>query len=81
VETTWRSSESSNWIYRGKPIMKTWRIYEIIDEETGEMMNSKKYDKKNYITIKTEKTIKDEQNYKIETTRRIVRHNGQQKLF
>lgn len=61
--------------------MKTWRIYEIIDEETGEMMNSKKYDKKNYITIKTEKTIKDEQYYRVETTRRIIRHNGQQKLF
>lgn len=61
--------------------MKTWRIYEIIDEETGEMMNSKNYDKKNYITIKTEKTYKDEQNYRIETTRRFVKHNGQHKLF
>lgn len=61
--------------------MKTYRIYEIIDEETGELMNSKKYDKKNYITIKHEKTITNEQNYRLETTRRIVRHNGQQKLF
>jgi hypothetical protein len=60
---------------------KIWRIYEIIDEETGELMNSKNYDKKNYITIKTEKSITDEKYYKIETTRRIVRHNGQKKLF
>lgn len=60
---------------------KIWRIYEIIDEETGEMMDSKNYDKKNYITINTEKTIENGKYYKVEKTKRIVRHNGQQKLF
>lgn len=60
---------------------KIWRLYEIIDEETGEVLNSKKYDKTNYITIKHEKTIRDEKNYRVETTRRIVKHNKQQRLF
>lgn len=60
---------------------KIWRIYEVVDIETGELINTKLYEKKEYITINTEKTIKDEKYYKVETTRRYIRHNGQQRLF
>ena len=60
---------------------KIWRIYEVVDIETGELINTKLYEKKEYITINTEKTIKDEKYYKVETTRRYIKHNGQQRLF
>lgn len=60
---------------------KIWRIYEVIDIDTGEIMNTKHYDKKNYLTIKIEKNEYKDKGYKIEVTRRIVKHNGQQKLF
>ena len=61
--------------------MKTYYIYEIIDVETGELMNSKHYDKKNYHTIKIEKTKKLQNGNIIETTKRIVKHTGQYNIF
>lgn len=57
---------------------KVWRIYEVIDSETGELL--KKEDRKNYITINTEVSKTKQNGYTIETTKRIVKHNGQQKL-
>jgi hypothetical protein len=58
--------------------MKIYRIYEVIDSETGELL--KKENRKNYITINTEVSKKKENGYTIETTRRIVKHNGQQTI-
>ena len=37
--------------------------------------------RRDYITIKTEVTNEKRNGYNIETTTRIVRHNGQKKLF
>ena len=59
--------------------MKTYRIYQVVDEETGEIL--KKENRKNYITIKTEVTNEKGNGNNIETTTRIVRHNGQKQLF
>lgn len=59
-------------------MVKVWRIYEVVDIDTGELL--KKDQRKNYITIKTEVTKTEENGYKIETTRRIVKHNGQQTI-
>lgn len=58
--------------------MKVWRIYEVIDVESGEILN--KDQRKNYITVSKE-TIKTKNNgYIIETQRRYVRHNRQQRI-
>ena len=62
-------------------MIKTYRIYEIVDIDTGEILKANHETKKNYITIKIEKNVERKQNYSIEYTKRIVRHNGQQKLF
>lgn len=61
--------------------MKTWRIYEIVDIETGEIIIPNYETKKNYITIKIEKNVENNRYYKIEKTRRLVKHNGQQRIF
>jgi hypothetical protein len=60
---------------------KIYRIYEIVDIDTGEMLKPSYETKKNYITVKIEKNVENKGNYKIEYTKRIVRHNGQQQLF
>ena len=60
---------------------KIWRIYEVVDIETGEVYNTKNYDRKNFITIKIEKSEYKDNGYKIEKTTRIVKHNGQQRIF
>ena len=57
---------------------KVYRIYEVVDIDTGELL--KKDQRKNYITVSVEKTKTKENGYIIERTKRIVRHNGQQKL-
>ena len=59
--------------------MKTYRVYQVVDIETGEIL--KKENRRNYITIKTEITNEKRNGYNIETTTRIVRHNGQIQLF
>lgn len=61
--------------------MKIYRNYEIVDIETGEIIKANYETKKNYITIKIEKNVEIKQGIRIEHTRRIVRHNGQQKLL
>ncbi len=61
--------------------MKTWRIYEIVDIETGEIIRPNYETKKNYITIKIEKNVENNGSYRIEKTRRLVKHNGQQRIF
>ena len=59
---------------------KIWRVYEVIDIETGELLQSEK--RKNYITVNITKTkIKNEYGQTIETTRRYVKHNGQTRLW
>lgn len=60
---------------------KIWRIYEVVDIDTGEVYDTKNYDRKNFITVKIEKNEYKDKKCKIEKTTRIVRHNGQQKLF
>ena len=57
---------------------KVYRVYEVIDEETGEILPKEK--RINYKTIRNEISRRTEGDYEIETTRRIVRHNGQQCL-
>ena len=59
--------------------MKTYRVYQVVDIETGEIL--KKENRRNYITIKTEVTNEKRNGYNIETTTRFVRHNGQKELF
>lgn len=54
---------------------KIWRIYEVVDIDTGELLNKDR--RKNYITISTEITKTKENGYIIERTKRIVKHNGQ----
>ena len=54
---------------------KTWRIYDVVDIDTGELI--KKDHRKNYKTLKIEKNVRIERGYRIETTTRIVKHNGQ----
>jgi hypothetical protein len=60
---------------------KIYRIYEIVDIETGEILKANYETKTNYKTIKIEKNVENKGKYKIEYTKRIVRHNGQQQLF
>ena len=59
---------------------KIWRVYEVMDIETGELLQSEK--RKNYITVEITKTrIKNDYGQTIETTRRYVKHNGQTRLW
>jgi hypothetical protein len=58
---------------------KVWRIYEVIDCVTGELL--KKEDRKNYITVSIETTKNKINGQTVEITRRIVKHNGQTNLF
>jgi hypothetical protein len=58
---------------------KIYRTYLIIDIDTGEIY--KKVNNKEFETIKNEKTKKYTKDGIIEETRRIVKHNGQQRLF
>ena len=57
---------------------KVYRIYEVVDVDTGELLN--KDQRKNYITVSVETTKSKENGKIIERTKRIVRHNGQQGL-
>jgi hypothetical protein len=61
--------------------MKKYYIYEIVDEETGELIKAKSPKLKNYKTIKNEKSESIENNCRVIRTTRIVRHNRQQELF
>lgn len=54
---------------------KTWRIYEVIDLDSGEILS--KENRKNYITDRIEVVKTEKNGYKIEETRRYVKHNGQ----
>ena len=59
---------------------KIWRLYEVIDIETGELLKTEQ--RKNYITVEiTKKIEKNEYGQKIERTTRYVKHNGQQRLW
>ena len=59
---------------------KIWRLYEVIDIETGELLKIEQ--RKNYITVEITKTITiNKYGQKIETTRRYVKHNGQTRLW
>ena len=59
---------------------KIWRLYEVIDIETGELLTAEK--RKNYITVETTKKIyKNEYGQTIERTTRYVKHNGQTRLW
>lgn len=51
----------------------------MVDVETGEILTNKDQ-RKNYITIKIEVSKTEKNGYKIETTTRIVKHNGQQTI-
>ena len=57
---------------------KVYRIYEVVDVDTGELLN--KDQRKNYITVSVETTKSKENGKIIERTKRIVRHNGRQGL-
>ena len=58
---------------------KVYRIYQVVEESTGEILPKEL--RKNYITIRIEKNeYKNEHGQSIEVTTRIVRHNGQQQL-
>ena len=59
---------------------KIWRVYEVIDIETGELLATEK--RKNYITVETTKNkYKNKNGQKIEQTTRYVKHNGQTRLW
>ena len=59
---------------------KIWRIYQVVDIETGEIINKEK--RKNYVTVNTiVNTTINNNGQKIETTTRLVKHNGQTRLW
>ena len=58
---------------------KIYRIYQVVDETTGIIIEKKL--RKNYITIRIEKhEYTNENGQKIEVTTRVVKHNGQTSL-
>ena len=59
---------------------KVYRIYQVVEESTGMILEKKL--RKKYITFKIEKNeYTNENGQRIEITTRIVKHNGQQELF
>ena len=55
---------------------KVYRIYQVVEESTGEILPKEL--RKNYITIRIEKNeYKNEHGQSIKVTTRIVRHSGQ----